>query len=70
MSSWQNWLQWESSRSKDARICWVQEVWAIPSAKNLLIGGEIRNARDSEEFRPFFASIADEHKSHTKISIQ
>lgn len=35
-----------------------------------MVGGEIRGARGSNEFRSFFAMIGNDARSHTKISIQ
>ena len=35
-----------------------------------MVQGEIRGARASGEFRSFFASMAADGRSHTKISIQ
>ena len=40
------------------------------SAKNAMVQGEIRGARASGEFRSFFATLAADGRSHTKISIQ
>ena len=35
-----------------------------------MVGGEIRGARASNEFRSFFALVTAYGRSHTKISIQ
>lgn len=40
------------------------------AAKNALIDGEIRGARNSGEFRSFFATANEAGKSQTKMSIQ
>ena len=62
--------QFNSRRNKTYQGFCCSKCKRFRSAKNALIDGEIRGARDSGDFRSFFATVNENGKSQTKIGIQ